>query len=123
MKKNITLYTIAAVAAGALLLAKKKRQSGVSGVFSPNAKLNSVLKDIYEQLQELGADEVRHYMRNFPNEVDYNLVQYGNLLVYYQDIREMYENAGYSPRSLGSDEKLWELYKRQVGYIARTFFK
>ena len=87
--------------------------------YSKNKKLNNLLQDIEEQLQELGLDEVKHYMANFKNEIDYNIVQYGNLLIYYVDVREFYKKHGYKTLEKWSDAKVWETYKRQVGYVAR----
>lgn len=119
-KQDKTILTVAAIAAGALLLSKKP-VSGVGGMFSSNKKLNTVLQSIFDDLSRMGRREVKHYMREFPREIDYNIVQYGNLLAYYYDVRQMYLNAGYSPRTLGSDQQLWETYKRQVGWVARNF--
>ena len=90
--------------------------------FSKNKKLNTVLNAIYDDLQDLGEDEVKRYKTEFPRESDYNLAQYGNLLVYYYDVRQLYKNAGYKMLNRFSDDKVWEIYKRQVGYIARFCF-
>lgn len=90
--------------------------------FSPNKKLNYVLQDIYDSLEELGADEVNHYKKDFPREIDFNLAQYGNLLVYYDQVRDLYIKAGYETVKKWSDDKIWETYKRQVGYVARNYF-
>ena len=91
--------------------------------FSKNKKLNNVLNEIYEQFkyhfEENYINETKRYMKEFQNEIDYNIAQYGNLLIYYTDIREMYINCGYKSLKNISDHKLWETYKRQVGYIAR----
>ena len=74
--------------------------------FSKNVKLNAVLNGIYEDLQELGVNEVRRYKEEFKHETDYNIAQYGNMLVYYYDIREMYKNAGYKSFDNMSDSKM-----------------
>lgn len=87
--------------------------------YSKNKKLQEVLTRIEEQLQYLGLDEVKHYMESFPNEIDYNIAQYGSVLCYYSDVREMYRDCGYKTMEKWSDEKIWETYKRQVGYVAR----
>ena len=89
--------------------------------FSKNVKLNAVLNGIYEDLQELGVNEVRRYKEEFKHETDYNIAQYGNMLVYYY--REMYKNAGYKSFDNMSDSKMWEIYKRQVGYMARMLLR
>ena len=90
--------------------------------FSKNAKLNEALSAIYEDLQEMGANEVKRYKQEFKREIDFNLAQYGNLLCYYSDIYKFYRACGYKSTDKLSTDKLWELYKRQVGYIARYYF-
>lgn len=88
--------------------------------FSQNKKTNGVLNGIYEDLMELGLEEVKHYYNEFKREVDYNIAQYGNLLIYYYDIREFYKKNGYTTSiDKMSDTKLWDTYKRQVGYVTR----
>ena len=91
--------------------------------YSKNKKLNDVLTRIENQLLELGLDEVKHYKKSFPNEIDYNIAQYGNLLVFYSDVKQMYKDCGYKSLEKMSDEKVWEIYKRQVGYVARELTK
>ena len=91
--------------------------------YSKNKKLNDVLTRIERQLLELGLDEVKHYKKSFPNEIDYNIAQYGSVLVYYSDVKQMYKDCGYKSLEKMSDEKVWEIYKRQVGYVARELTK
>lgn len=90
---------------------------------SVNNKLNAVLNEILSDLHDMGKNEVKRYMQNFRYEPDYNIVQYGNMLIYYSDIRAMYERAGYKSMNKMSDSKVWEIYKRQVGCMARLFIK
>lgn len=87
--------------------------------YSKNAKLNKVLTSIEDDLLEIGLDEVKRYYNEFKKEVDYNLAQYGNLLIYYNQIYDFYRNCGYKSTDKMSTEKIWELYKRQVGYVVR----
>ena len=88
--------------------------------FSKNKKLNGLLNDIRDELLELGMEEILHYHDEFKGQAsDFNIVQYGNLLIYYDDIRELYEKNGYKSIKNWSDEKIWDTYKRQVGYIVR----
>lgn len=87
--------------------------------FSKNVKLNNALNGIYEDLQEFGIDEIKHYYNEFKNEPDFNIAQYGNMLIYFYDIKEFYKNAGYKSMEKMSDSKVWDIYKRQVGYVAR----
>ena len=89
--------------------------------YSKNKKLNGVLKEIEEQLLELGLDEVKHYYDEFKHETDYNIAQYGNLLIYYYDVQEMYQRNGYKTKF--SDNKIWEIYKNQVGYVTRQLMR
>lgn len=91
--------------------------------YSKNNKLNKLLTEIENQLLEFGIDEVKRYMKEFHCEKDYNIVQYGNLLVYFADIYKLYADCGYKSTSRFSTNKIWETYKRQVGYIARGLVK
>lgn len=91
--------------------------------YSKNKKLNEVLTRIEGQLLNLGLDEIKHYKESFPNEIDYNIAQYGSVLVYYYDVRQMYNDCGYKSLDKMSDQKVWEIYKRQVGYVARQLVK
>lgn len=87
--------------------------------FSKNKKLNGLLNDILDSLKDLGIEEVKRYYNEFKGQKDYNIVDYGNLLIYYDDIRELYANNGYKSVQKMSDSKLYETYKRQVGYVVR----
>lgn len=89
---------------------------------SINAKRNGLLNEIYEDLLEMGVEEVKRYKKAFPYELDYNLVQYGNLLIYYYDIREFYKKHGYKSAENATDSQVWEIYKRDVRDIARNYF-
>ena len=94
-------------------MAKKREQSGTLDLFSVAAPAASHTEDESRK-------EIAHYKRGFPREVDFNLVQYGNMLIYYGDIRAMYARHGYKSIDRMSDARVWETYKRQVGYVART---
>lgn len=89
--------------------------------FSKNQKLNFVLNDIYFSLLEMcdsekeSIQEIKRYKENFPNELDYNLYQYGNLLVYNDQIQNLYSD--YKSLQNVSIDKLIETYKRQVRYV------
>lgn len=97
--------------------------------YSINKKLNNVYTAIKQQLLNIhdneteSVQEVKHYMTSFPKEVDYNIAQHGNMLTYYSDVRNMYAGAGYISISRYSDGKLWNIYLRQVGYVARELTK
>ena len=93
--------------------------------FSKNVKLNGVLNDIYTQLLEMfdtekeSISEIKRYAKEFPKEIDYNIAQYGNLIVYHDDILAMYKRYGYKSLDRLSSDDRWNIYKRQVGYVVR----
>lgn len=99
-----------------------------------NNKRNDILIDIYCDIREVfGNDykkEVKRYYDNFKNELDYNIAQYGNLLIYYYQIREYFNKFGYTQFMKKykqkskqndfkiSDDKVWEYYKQLVREVA-----
>ena len=85
--------------------------------FSKNKKLNYVLNDIYSDLMDMGKDDIKRYMKDFPYKADFNIYQYGNMRIYNDEIRELYKN--YKCLKNASINKLINIYKRQVGYMAR----
>lgn len=91
--------------------------------FSKNKKLNGLLNDILDSLKDLGIEEVKRYYNEFKGLNDYNIVGYCNLLIFYDDIRELYANNGYKSVQKMSNIKLYETYKRQVGYVVRFMMK
>lgn len=70
--------------------------------YSINPKLNAVMKTIELQLLSKGTDKqealqiIRQYIKAFPKEPDYNLAQYGGMLVSPYDVRELNIQCGYS---------------------------
>lgn len=93
--------------------------------YSKNTKLNTVLNQIEGNLLQFGKDEIARYMQEYPNEPDYNIVDYGNMLISYWEVKQMYIKAGYKSFEDNriSDSKMWKIYKRQVGYVARELMK
>lgn len=93
--------------------------------FSQNKKTNGVLNEIYNDLLEISdteeqsRNEVKRYCKEFKRLSDCNLVDYGNMLIYYEDIRAMYRKHGYKSLDRLSDGKVWDIYRHQVGYVAR----
>ena len=94
--------------------------------YSKNKKLNTVLTAIendifyhFDENKNLMISELRQYKKEFPRETDYNFAQYGNLLCYYDQIYKFYRAAGYKSTEKFSNDKIWEIYKRQVGYMIR----
>ena len=85
--------------------------------FSKNKKLNYVLNDIYSYLMEMGKDEIKRYMKDFPYKADYNIYQYCNMRVYNDEIIDLYKD--YKCLKNASIDKLINIYKKQVGYVAR----
>ena len=97
--------------------------------FSKNKKLNNVLVSIKNQLLAIGEteeeskSEILRYKKEFKNESDYNIAQYGNMLIYYDDIRKFYIENGYKSFEKFSNEKIWNIYKNQTGFVARELLK
>ena len=88
--------------------------------YSKNNKLNKVLTEIeVDLLENLGLEEIERYYNEFSNEVDYNIVQYGNMLIYYDQIYNFYRSCGYKSTDKMSTDKIWGLYKNQVGYVTK----
>ena len=93
--------------------------------YSKCKKLNTVLNEIENQLLSIhdteseSIAEIKHYMNEFPYlwKTDYNIAEYGNVLVYHNDIKELYKE--YKSLENADNYSLWVLYKRQVGYVAR----
>lgn len=68
--------------------------------------------------KEESLSKIKRYMEHFPHEPDFNIVQYGNLLVYYNQLREFYHDCGCESMEDKSDDEVWETYKKHVGYVA-----
>ena len=90
--------------------------------FSKNKKLNNVLNQIHASLlkihdtEEESISEIKHYKENFPKEPDFSLYQSGSLLIWDDDIRELYKE--YTSLQCVSEDTLRNIYERQVGYVA-----
>lgn len=98
--------------------------------YSKNAKLNRVLNEIREQLLSIhdteneSLQEIKRYVDYFGfdyKHLDYFIYEDGNVLVYNYQIRELYKE--YKSLESASIEKLIDIYKRQVGYMARELLK
>ena len=87
--------------------------------YSKNVKLNKVLTEIEKNLLDLGVNEIKRYYNEFKNEVDFNIAQYGNMLIYYNDVYNFYRSCGYKTTDKITTDKIWDLYKNQVGYVAK----
>lgn len=92
-----------------------------------NALLNYICDDIlakYENYDEGYSGllrELKRYYADFKRELDYNYAQYGNLLIGYSDVRELYKKCGYSARSIDklADDQIWRDYRAAVGEVIR----
>lgn len=90
---------------------------------------NSIKEDLLEMCdsKEGSLDEIRRYYHSFPDEPDYNIAQYGNLLVYYEQVRKFYDQCGYNTYGFKleqySDDAIWQLYKSHVGLAVRQIIK
>lgn len=93
--------------------------------FSNNTKFNNLLCKIEEQIKkdEKWETEIVRFYKEFPMFPDYNYVSYGNLLISYHDVRELFESCGYTSTKNITDEEIWELYKSQVGHVIRELIK
>ena len=86
--------------------------------FSKNKKLNNVLNIIHdEMIENVGLGDIKRYHDEFKYVSDYNIYQYGNLRIYYDDIRELYKD--YKSLIKVNDNEIEKIYKRQVGFVAR----
>lgn len=97
--------------------------------YSPNKKLETCLCHIEQALLKMqntpaeSVNNIRRYVKTFPNEPDHNLVQFGNLMVSSNQVREFYRDCGYKSMRNKSDDKIWATYLNQVGYVARQLLK
>lgn len=96
--------------------------------YSNNPKLQRYLQSIEDDLMSMEAvpeKSIRvmlHYKESFPKEPDYNIAQYGRLLVSPCQIRRRMAECGYSEKSAArrSDDDIWSKYLQQVGSVTRT---
>ena len=97
--------------------------------YSVNPKLNKALCGIEGQLLDMcdskkeSINQILTYVKDFKKEPDCNIAQHGNLLVHYDDIKDFYMRCGYKSTARMSNNKIWELYMRQVGYVARRLVR
>lgn len=96
--------------------------------YSVNPKCNAIPNAIREELLTISDTlddslmNIKRYMREYPNEIDYNIVQHGNLTCYTSQVYEMYKTAGYKCEGWSTD-KIWEAYRRQTGWVARQLMR
>lgn len=89
--------------------------------FSINNKTNTILTEIvnniiytFDEDYDTIISELNRYKTEFPFEIDYNVVQYENLLVYYDDIKKLFISCGYKNINKLSDTYIWNKYKLLV---------
>ena len=85
-------------------------------IFEKRKKLYNEIKE--ELNYSLDINEIKRYKKTFYNEPDYNIAQYGNLLISYYEVRELYNTVGLDTTNL-DDDKVWENYKKDVGIVVR----
>lgn len=98
--------------------------------YSKNAKLNRVLNEIRNQLLSIrdtkneSLHEIKRYIDYLgfdPDHLDYFIYEHGLVLDYNYQIRDLYKE--YKSLKSASIDRLIEIYKRQVGYMARQLLK
>ena len=95
--------------------------------FSTCKKLNGLLNEIYTDLLDICDTEqesrelVNRYFNDYrkSKECDFSIVADGNMLISYYSVRQLYKKHDYKSMDRMSDNKIWNIYKRQVGYVAR----
>lgn len=85
------------------------------------AKKSKLITAVYYQLLDMGEEEILHYVHEFRNYIDYNIVQYGNLLIYYTDIAELMESCEYKVQNYTNDQ-IWNYYKKIVREVVDKYF-
>lgn len=88
---------------------------------------------IYEDiLENIGIDEVKRYYKTFKHESDYNVAQFGNLLVYYYQVRKFLIDCGFSKYDEQykqshlqgqykiKDDEVWQYYLMLVRVVVDT---
>ena len=68
-------------------------------------------------------DNIECYKKTFPKELDYNVAQHANLLIYFSDVYELYKNCGYKITEKFSSSKIWETYRRHVGHVCNEILR
>lgn len=83
--------------------------------------INRDLRRLVGDQRHRGAEQKRNkeVLQGVLRESDCNIAAYGNMLIYYDDVRNFYRKHGYKTAERLSDRALWEIYRRQVGYVAR----
>ena len=92
---------------------------------SKNKKTNAVLNEILLDLVNFDNfgeyEEVRRYYESFKDFRDYNLFSYGTCCsrLYNDEIKDLYKE--YKSLKNSSIERLIDIYKNQVGFVARFY--
>lgn len=92
-----------------------------------NALLNSICDDMLAKHEDYDEGysglitDLKRYYTEFRNVPGYNYAQYGNLLIYYTDVRKLYKDCGYSANSIDklTDDQIWRNYWLAVGEVIR----
>ena len=72
------------------------------------------------ETEEESIDFIKDYVNEYPYSTDFNIVQYGNILGYFGQVRDMYSKH-MSAEELNnlSDTDLWDIYKKDIGYVVK----
>lgn len=63
-------------------------------------------------------NKIQRYKKNYPCEIDYNIAEHGNVLIYNTEIRDWFKKLGFKSESAMSDQALWAWYKWYIGRAA-----
>lgn len=74
------------------------------------ARRKDMMNELRQDLEEFGIGEIKRYKKEFPYELDYNIVQYGNLLIYYNQVYDFYNKYEYETGGWSNDY-IWHKYK------------
>lgn len=94
--------------------------------WAKDKKLNKWLGQIAVQLLEMcdrydeSLQQIQRYVAEFPRDTDYKIAEHANVLFYPDSIVEHRNACGYQEKySEAKASEIWDLYKRQVGFVAK----
>lgn len=94
-------------------------------LYSTNPKAEAFFRSCVDDLLTIYPDnrkesllQCEDYYVNFPGAADYNIAQFGNVLIYYDDVREVMRACGYKVGRY-TDSQIWDYYRRMIGAACR----
>ena len=88
--------------------------------FSKNRKLNELCNDIYDYILDKNVDcdnsyadvieELKRYKRDYPEKVDYNYLDNGNLFCYADNAKKLLEARGYKTNRM-NQQQMWDKFR------------